>query len=73
MMSIQTINPTTEEVLETFDAYNQEQINEALDEARQAFLSWRATTFAERAKHLHNVASHLRERKKGLARAHAAS
>jgi acyl-CoA reductase-like NAD-dependent aldehyde dehydrogenase len=68
MMSIQTINPTTDEVLETFDAYNQEQINEALDEARQAFLSWRATTFAERAKHLHNVANHLRERKKGLAR-----
>lgn len=62
-MSIQTINPTTEEPLETFETFSQQQINQALDEARQAFLSWRAMKFAERAKHLHNVAKHLRERK----------
>ena len=35
-MSIQTINPTTGEVLETFEAYSQAQINEALDQAQQA-------------------------------------
>lgn len=67
-MSIQTINPTTGEVLDTFEAYSQEQINQALDETRQAFLRWRTTTFAERAKHLHSVASQLRERKSALAR-----
>jgi acyl-CoA reductase-like NAD-dependent aldehyde dehydrogenase len=68
MMSIQTINPTTGEVLDTFEAYSQEQINQALDETRQAFLRWRTTTFAERAKHLHSVAGQLRERKSALAR-----
>jgi len=67
-MSIKTINPTTDEVLETFEAYSQEQINAALDEAHQAFLQWRSTTFAERAKHLHSVAHYLRERKIELAR-----
>ena len=67
-MSIQTINPTTGEPLETFEPFNQQQINQALDEARQAFLRWRATSFAERGKHLHSVASHLRGRKTELAR-----
>ncbi len=67
-MSIQTINPTTGEVLETFEPYNQRQINEALDQAHQAFLQWRATSFAERAKHLHSVASDLRDHKTELAR-----
>src|SRR6266704_3185511 len=60
-MSIQTINPTTGEVLETFEAYKQEQINEALEQAHQAFLRWRMASFSERAKHLHSVASHLRD------------
>ena len=68
-MSIQTINPTTEEVLETFEPYSQEQIDEALDQAYQAFLQWRITPFAERAKHLHSVASYLRDHKHELARA----
>ena len=67
-MSIQTINPTTGEVLETFEPYNQRQVNEALDQAHQAFLQWRATSFAERAKHLHSVASYLRDHKTELAR-----
>src|SRR5947209_2010960 len=67
-MSIQTINPTTGEVLETFEPFSQEQIVVALDEARRAFLRWRTTSFADRAKHLHSVANYLRERKTELAR-----
>ncbi len=67
-MSIRTMNPTTGEVLETFELYSQEQIHEALEQAHQAYLKWRAATFAERAKHLHSVASHLRDRKTELAR-----
>ena len=47
-MSIQTINPTTGEVLETFEPYTERQINEALEQARHAFVQWRATPFAER-------------------------
>jgi succinate-semialdehyde dehydrogenase/glutarate-semialdehyde dehydrogenase len=67
-MNIRTVNPTTEEVLETFEVYSQEQIDAAMDQAHQAFLRWRATSFAERAQHLHNVAYYLREHKGTLAR-----
>jgi len=67
-MSIQTINPTTGEVLETFEPYNQQQIDEALDQARQAFLWWRVLSFAERARYLQSIASHLRDHKNELAR-----
>jgi len=67
-MSIQTINPTTGEVLETFESYNERQINEALEQARHAFVQWRATPFAERANHLHSIASNLRDHQAELAR-----
>lgn len=67
-MSIQTINPTTGEVLETFQPYSQEQIDDALNQARQAFLQWRILSFAQRGKYLHSVASHLRDHKSDLAR-----
>ena len=67
-MSIQTINPTTEEVLEAFELYSQEQIDTALQEAHHAFLGWRRTTFAERSPYLHNAARLLREQKAQLAR-----
>jgi len=68
LMSIQTINPTTGEVLETFEPYSEQQVNQALDQARQAFLHWRTLSFAERGKYLHSVASHLRDHKTELAR-----
>lgn len=66
-MSIQTINPATEEVIETFEPYNAEQVSQVLDQARKAFLSWRETTFAERSAILHRVARYLREHKAELA------
>ncbi len=68
-MSIQSINPTTEEVIETFEPFTQQQVDEALAQAHQAFLQWRETTFAERSTYLHNVANHLRQHKAELARA----
>lgn len=68
VMSIQTINPATEDYLETFEVYSQEQIDEALSEAHEAFLSWRFLAFEERAAYLFNVAKHLRARKSELAR-----
>ncbi len=36
-MSIQSINPATEEVIETFESYTQQQVDEALAQAQQAF------------------------------------
>ncbi|GCE19907.1 NAD-dependent succinate-semialdehyde dehydrogenase [Dictyobacter kobayashii] len=67
-MSIQSINPATEEVLETFEPYSSEQIDEALQQAHTAFSSWRRTSFAERSALFHRLASYLREHKARLAR-----
>ena len=48
-MSIQSINPATGEVLETFELFSPTQIDEALGAAHSAFQSWRETDFAERS------------------------
>src|SRR5437016_6054848 len=68
MMSIQSINPATEEVVKTFEPYSAAQVNQALDEARKAFLSWRETSFAERGAFFHRIATYLRSHKADLAR-----
>ena len=59
-MSIQSINPATEEVIETFEPYTTAQVNEALEQAHTAFLDWREATFTERGSILHRVASYCR-------------
>ncbi len=64
-MSIQSHNPATEEILETFELYSKDQINDALEQARRAFLQWRETSFAERSASLHRVASHLTRAQSG--------
>ncbi|MBA2283966.1 MAG: NAD-dependent succinate-semialdehyde dehydrogenase [Ktedonobacteraceae bacterium] len=67
-MSIQSINPATEEVIETFEPSNAEQVHQALDDARAAFLEWRETSFAQRSALFHRVAGYLRDHKDELAR-----
>ena len=67
-MPIQSINPATEEVLNTFQPYNDAQIDSALSEARAAFLKWRDTSFAERSELFHKLANYLRDRKEHLGR-----
>ncbi len=66
-MSIQSINPATEEVIETFELFSKAQVQQALDDARSAFLSWRNTSFSERSAFLHRVAAYLRDHKERLA------
>jgi succinate-semialdehyde dehydrogenase/glutarate-semialdehyde dehydrogenase len=67
-MSIQSINPATEEVLKTFEPYTQEQIDHALDAAHTAFATWRTTTFSERSALFKQLAHYLRDNKERLAR-----
>ena len=64
--SIKTVNPTTNEVEKVFDVMTEHQIEEIISTADKAFHSWRKTSFEERAKLLHKVASILRERKEDL-------
>src|SRR2546421_10613843 len=67
-MSIQSLNPATGEVLETFELFSPTQIDEALTAAHTAFQSWRETSFAQRGTLLRRVANYLREHKTELAR-----
>src|SRR6266705_6753286 len=68
-MSIRTINQATEEVLQSYEQYSQQQIDETLGEAHRAFLQWRDTSFAERGALFHRAAKYLRVHKAELARA----
>ena len=47
-MPIQSVNPATEDILETYDAYNDVHIETALQRAHEAFLNHRKTTFEDR-------------------------
>jgi len=67
-MSIESINPATGEVIETFEPFTSAQIDDTLTRARKAFLQWRATSFAERSALLHKVAETLRAQKAELGR-----
>lgn len=67
-MSIQSINPATGEVLETFELFSPTQIDEALGAAHQAFRSWRETSFAERGSLFRQLAAYLRGHKTELGR-----
>ncbi len=66
-MPITTVNPATGETVEEFDALSEEQVQQALAGAVEAFRSWRATPLAERAELLRRVADVLDERTDDLA------
>src|SRR5216117_851690 len=65
---IASINPATDEVLRTFDAHTREQVEDALAGAQDAFVAWRARSFAERAVPMNRLAALLRERSDRYAR-----
>ncbi|HLM65190.1 MAG TPA: NADP-dependent succinic semialdehyde dehydrogenase [Acidimicrobiales bacterium] len=49
-MSIATVNPATGEVVETFEALSDAEVDAAVSRAAAAFVGYRHTTFAERAR-----------------------
>src|SRR6476659_9491391 len=58
-MAIASTNPATGELLQSFDALTEAQIDEKLATAAAAFRSYRTTTFAERAAWLRSAADIL--------------
>ncbi|WP_041720177.1 NAD-dependent succinate-semialdehyde dehydrogenase [Pseudodesulfovibrio piezophilus] len=66
-MTIRSLNPATEEVLETYDAYSLEQTNAILDDVATAWESWRTTSFSYRAACLKRAAQKLRSQASELA------
>ena len=67
-MSIQSINPATGEILETFQETTPAELEGLLAAAQTAFHQWRALPFATRAGCLQKAASLLRARKADYAR-----
>src|SRR5580658_4526584 len=55
-MSYATVNPATGQTEKTFDAHTPAEVEAILQRAFDTFLEYRSTTFAERARHLHNAA-----------------
>ena len=65
---MESINPTTGERWRVYPETSEAELREAPLAAHQAFLLWRARTFAERAAVLRNVATLLRKRRDEFAR-----
>jgi succinate-semialdehyde dehydrogenase / glutarate-semialdehyde dehydrogenase len=61
-MTIESINPATDDVLERYDEMTRPQVGAAVDSAHEAYLKWRGTSFDERAKPMRQAARLLRER-----------
>ncbi len=66
-MTIESINPATEEVLATFEPLGRDEIERALSEAVAAFGRWRRTPFGRRGDLLRRTASCLRQQVERLA------
>src|SRR5438270_1775649 len=66
-MTMLSVNPTTEAVLQTFEEFTDAQVDAALQSAHDAQRAWRTTSFGERAARLQAVARVLREQKTRLA------
>lgn len=65
-MPLQTTNPATGEVLATFPELTDAEVQAKLDKAAAAFLSWKQTSFAERARLMRKVGDLFREEKDRL-------
>ena len=66
-MVMRSINPTTEEIVESFQEFSPSQVDEALQQAFDAQAHWRETSFGERSARLQAAARVLRGQKAGWA------
>ena len=66
-MALHSVNPTTEEVIQTFEEHTDAQIDSALQQSYEAQQRWRETSFGERAARLQRVALVMRAQKSHLA------
>ncbi|MGB7956889.1 MAG: NAD-dependent succinate-semialdehyde dehydrogenase [Candidatus Nitrosopolaris sp.] len=64
---LKTINPATEEIINTYEIMTKEQINEKVKKAQNAFIDWKKD-IQKRVDHIHDFAKELRKNKEELAR-----
>ena len=66
-MTYATINPFTGELIKEFPNATDAEVTEAIESAHQAFLSWRNSSFANKAEILNRAAALLRDSKRRYA------
>lgn len=62
-MALESLNPATGDVLETFAEWSDEQVVSTVEAVHDAYLKWRTTAFAERKPLMLKAADVLRQRK----------
>ena len=65
-MAFVSKNPVTEEIIETFEAHTEKQVEQKLSHAERASKKWRASSFKSRARLMKKLAVILREKKRIL-------
>ena len=63
-MTIQSINPFTEEVIKTYNLHTEPEIREILKLVQKEWESWRKTDFTFRKNLMLNLAGNLKNEKK---------
>lgn len=66
-MNIQTINPATESVIETYPVFTQSAIDQQIEASHAAFHDWKQVSFQQRAELMFNLARYLRAQSKEYA------
>ncbi|MFC6268886.1 NAD-dependent succinate-semialdehyde dehydrogenase [Frigoriflavimonas asaccharolytica] len=64
--SIKTVNPFNNEVVKEFKAMSEEQVAKIIDDADEAFKTWKNTSVKDRAEIMHKVSAIMLERKVDL-------
>jgi succinate-semialdehyde dehydrogenase/glutarate-semialdehyde dehydrogenase len=67
IMTLQAVNPTTGETINIYEEMAPAEVRRVIEQAHQAFLDWRKTSFAERAQRMQQAARILREQAKEYA------
>ena len=67
-MAFQTINPTNNKVVKSFDAMTDAAVDKAISKASTAYDEWKLTDYQTRAQILYTVSGLLRAKKKNLPR-----
>jgi succinate-semialdehyde dehydrogenase/glutarate-semialdehyde dehydrogenase len=62
-MTMQSINPASEEIVASFEEHDEAEVDRALEAATAVFADWRARPFRERSDLLLRAAAYLREHK----------
>lgn len=66
MSDIQTRNPATGEVIETYEVMGKDEVFDKIESCHEAFLEWRLKSHAVRAPYLRKIAEVLRENEQQL-------